>query len=46
MSFISCHLLLTREIFVGIVLIPNRNDYDLQHLNQNERSINVYGKKI
>ena len=46
MSFISCHLLLTREIFVGIVLMPKRNDYDLRHLNQNERSINVYGKKV
>lgn len=46
MSFISCHLLLTREIFVGILLMLNRNIYDLRHLNQNERSIDVYGKKV
>lgn len=46
MTFISCHLLLTREIFVGIVLMTKRNAYDLRHLNQNERIINVYGKKV
>lgn len=46
MSFISCHLLLTREIFDGILLVLKRNVYDLRHLNQHERSIDVYGKKV
>lgn len=46
MSFISCYLLLTIEIFVGKVSVSKRNVYDLWHLNQNKRGINVYGKKV
>ena len=44
MSFISCYLLLTRATLVGKVSVSKRNDYDLRCLNQNKRSIKVYGK--
>ena len=46
MSFISCYLLLTRATLVGKVSVSKRDDYDLRCLNQNKRSIKVYGKKV
>ena len=41
MSFI-----VDKRNFVGILLMLKRNPYGLRHLNQNERSIDVYGKKV